>query len=63
MTKSFNLFLKQTNPTTWSELLTVPIWHTCMIKVGGSAVLYKNWMENGIVLINDLLDVTGELMN
>ena len=34
-----------------------------MIKVGGSAVLYKNWIENGIILINDLLDVTGELIN
>ena len=26
-------------------------------------MLYKNWMENGIILINDLLDITGELMN
>ena len=60
---SFNLFLKQTNPTTWSELLRVPIWQNCMIKVGGSAVFYKNWIENGNILINDLLDVTGELIN
>ena len=58
---SFNLFLKQTNPTTWSELIR--IWQNCMIKVGGSAVFYKNWIENGIILINDLLDVTGELIN
>ena len=38
---SFNLFLKQANPTTWSEILRVSIWHNRMIKVGGSAVLYK----------------------
>ena len=60
---SFNLFLKQTNQRTWSELLRVPIWQNCMIMVGGSAMFYKNWIENGIILINDLLDVTGELIN
>ena len=63
MIDSINLFLKQINPTTWSELLRVPIWYYCMIKVGGSAVLYKNWIENGIILINESLHVTGELVN
>lgn len=60
---SLNLFVKQTRPSSWSELLGVPIWHNCFIKVGGSAVFYRNWMENGIILINDLLDVNGELIN
>ena len=26
-------------------------------------MLYKNWMETGIILMNDLLDVTEELIN
>lgn len=63
MAGCFNLFLKQIKPSTWSELLRVPIRHNCLTKVGGNVVLYENLIKIGIILINDLLDVTGELIN
>ncbi|MCU7801464.1 MAG: hypothetical protein KZQ70_15365, partial [gamma proteobacterium symbiont of Lucinoma myriamae] len=60
---SIKLFLESVVPVNWNEALSVPIWYNSSIKVGGSAVCYKNWMEKGILFVNDLLNRNGDLIS
>lgn len=59
---SLKSFLEQTKPANWNELLSIPLWYNQHIKVGGSAVFYRSWRNNGVLLINDLLDSNGEIL-
>lgn len=60
---SFKLFSETVLPVNWYEVLRLPIWYNKNIKVGGAAVFYPNWKDNGILLINDLLDNNGNLVS
>lgn len=60
---SMRLFSESIQPVNWYEALSVPVWYNRNIKVGGSPVFYKKWMENGILFVNDLVDNNGELIS
>ena len=49
-------------PSSWNELVSIPLWYNQSIKVGGKVVFYRNWKNKGILSINDLLDSNGELL-
>lgn len=60
---SYKLFSESVKPANWSEFLRMPIWCNNCIKVGGSTVLYQNWVDQGILFINDLLDRNGDIIS
>ena len=60
---SLNVFLDKVKPSSWNELLSTPLWYNQSIKVGGNVIFYRSWKNKGILLINDLLDVNGDLLS
>lgn len=59
--QSYGTFLKQIQPTSWSEFLQCPLWFNDNLKVGGKPVYFKQWYEKGICFVNDLVDNSGNL--
>ena len=60
---SLNVFLDKVKPSSWNELLSTPLWYNQYIKVGGNVIFYRSWKNKGILLINDLLDLNGDLLS
>ena len=60
---SLNVFLDKVKPSSWNELLSTPIFDNQSIKVGGNVRFYRSWENKGILLINDLLDLNGDLLS
>ena len=59
---SLNPFLDKVKPNSWKELLSIPLWYNQSIKVGGNVIFYRSLKNKGILMINDLLDLNGDLL-
>ena len=36
--------------------LTLPLWHTRIVRIAGNSVFYKHFYEGGILFVNDLIN-------
>ena len=57
---SYKVLQDKIIPNTWFGFLQNPIWFNDRIKVGGSCVFYRRWLEKGIYCVNDLLNEDGD---
>ena len=44
---------------TEQDILSQCIWNNDNIKIGNKPVVYKNWIKNGVVFVNDIIDING----
>ena len=49
------------NHTNLKDILRKPIWENTEIKIGRKCIKYDNWVQKGILTIQDLLDEHGEV--
>ena len=49
-------------PKNEEEFLSDSLWNNENIKIGTTSIFYKDWIDKGIFLINDLLNDEGKLM-
>ena len=56
---AFQKYHRCIQPNTWQEYLSEPIWYNHNVKVGGKSIAFKNFIEKGILYVNDLIDVHG----
>jgi hypothetical protein len=54
-----NTRIKQ-NPKTFSDIRKQVIWGNQYIKFKGKSLIFKSWINSGIIYINDILDRDGE---
>ncbi len=54
--KRKNIILKE------SDLQSQPLWQNNNITIGNKSFYYKQWHQKGIVFINDLLNINGNLL-
>ena len=60
---TFSAWIKFTDKlsiNSWSTFLSQPLWYNNFVKVGGKSIFYKNWADNGIYFINDLVNSEGK---
>ena len=60
---SYKVLQDKIIPNTWFGFLQTPIWFNDSIKVGGSCVFYRRWLEKGIYCVNDLLNEDGDFVS
>ena len=52
-------FLNKIEIRSWDDFLKTPIWCNKLLKVGGKSILYKHWVEKGLLSIYDIIDSNG----
>ena len=60
---TFKTFIDLVKPSNFNELMNIPLWGNKNIKVGGTSVFYKTWIDNGIMFIRDLISTNGQLLS
>ena len=60
---TFKTFIDLVKPTNFNELMSITLWGNKNIKVGGTSVFYKTWIDNGIMVIRDLTKTNGQLLS
>ena len=60
---TFKTFIDLVKPTNFNELMSIRLWGNKNIKVGGTSVFYKTWIDNGIMVIRDLTKTNGQLLS
>ena len=46
-----------------NDILSLPIWYNTNIKIGGQTVFYKQWYENKVIHISDLINTDNNFYN
>ena len=60
---TFKTFIDLVKPTNFNELMSITLWGNKTIKVGGTSVFYKTWIDNGIMANRDLTKTNGQLLS
>ena len=60
---TFKTFIDLVKPRNFNELMNISLWGNKNIKVGGTSVFYKTWIDNGIIPIRDLTKTNGQLLS
>ena len=50
-------------PKNMNEKVSTPLWCNKNIKVGGNTVFYKTWSDNGIMFLDDILSMNGQMLS
>jgi hypothetical protein len=54
--------LHNRQPNTYDQVLTEIIWNNSSIRVGQNMVYYDDWIQKGIIYVQDLLNKQGDIM-
>ena len=57
---TFKTFIDLVKPSNFKELMNITLWGNKNLKVGGTSVFYKTWIDNGIMFIRDLIGANGQ---
>ena len=60
---TFKTFIDLVKPSNFKELMNITLWGNKNLKVGGTSVFYKTWIDNGIMFIRDMIGANGQQKN
>ena len=61
--QQYSSFSKTIVPTTSSELYSIPIWFNENIMAGGKFIFKPNYVNKGILFINDITNINGDFLS
>lgn len=59
----YSLLSNKIKPQNWLEPLQTPVWHNSHIRIGGKPIFDIRFVNNGILFINDFMNVNGRFLS
>ena len=53
---------EKTKICSWSEYITQPLWYNKYLQIGNKPTFDRDWYDNGIKYINDMIDDNGDIL-